>query len=103
MIKQAKTAYNWRLLKPKKLGYIMVEMWSNPTCSYGNRHSAEQSTSEKPLLWGFKDPNNGFIYVGNTQEIWKLGMSHSYFNPTYGTGKEEPLHYLTQLTMPLPF
>ena len=54
MIKQAKPAYNWRLLNPKKLGYIMVEMWSNPTCSHGNRHSATKSTSEKPLLWGFK-------------------------------------------------
>ena len=56
MIPHATHGYNWRLLKPKKLGYIILEMWSNPACSNRIYNPAEKSTSERPLLWGFKDP-----------------------------------------------
>lgn len=97
MMQNPKTGYNWRILRPKKLGYVIVECWSNFTHIRG----VSKTTSEKPILWGFIHPNNGFIYLGNQTETWRLGLSHSYFNPKYFTGKEDPLALLDKLVMPL--
>ena len=48
MKKNPKTGYNWRLLKPNKLGYIILENWSNFNQIKGNQRGV---CSEKPIIW----------------------------------------------------
>lgn len=75
LIRKSITGYNWKLLKPKKLGYILVSSWSNDG----------KETRSGPCKWGYRDINTGFIYVGNASESWKLGTSHAYYNSSYAS------------------
>lgn len=94
LIRKSKTGYNWRLLNPKKLGYTLVSSWEQQSKSIKEIRSGS-------LLWGYQNPKDGFIYVGNKTQSWKLGRSHSYYNPTYGDSLSESLDILLKLPNPL--
>ena len=96
LIRGSTIAYNWKLLKPKKLGYILVSSWVPQ--SKGRK---EIEIRSGPLTWGYVNPKDSFIYVGSKTESWKLGKSQSYYNPSYGDYYSESFDILGKLNNPL--
>lgn len=96
LISKSKIGYNWKLLNPRKLGYILVSSWTPQ--SKGKDHLETRSGS---LTWGYRNPKDGFIYVGNRTESWKLGKSQSYYHPSYGDYFSESFDVFTKLANPL--
>ena len=85
--------YNWRLIKPKRLGYIIVNSWSN---------DGKEEHNSNRCTWGYSDPNSGFIYVGNRTESYKLGLSSQYYNSKFAYQKPIDIeNLLIQLDNPL--
>ena len=92
LISQAVPLYNWRIEKPKRLGYIRVNAWSN---------DGKEFNSDR-CIWGYKDPNSGFIYIGNREQSWKLGLSHKYYHHKYSYQTEEIIMgFISQLDSPI--
>lgn len=81
LIRNATIGHNWSIKKPKRLGYILVESWSN---------QGVQMCSGR-CIWAYIDPNSGFIYIGNHEEAWKLGFSQKYYNVKYNMQTENDI------------
>ena len=92
LISRAALLYNWKIEKPKRLGYIRVNAWSN---------EGKEFNSDR-CIWGYKDPNSGFIYIGNREQCWKLGLSHKYYHHKYPYQTEEIIMgFIHQLDSPI--
>ena len=92
LVSSAQPLYNWRILKPKRLGYICINAWSND----GKEFNSDRCT------WGYQDPNNLFIYIGNNINSWKLGLSHKYYNSKYPYQQDDTIfNYINELASPI--
>ena len=84
LVKSSTILHNWRIQKPKRLGYIIVNAWSND----GKVFNSERCT------WAYQDPNTRFIYIGNDKESWKLGLTNKYYNNKFPFQSEEKIMQL---------
>ena len=84
LVKSSTILHNWRIQKPKRLGYIIVNAWSND----GKEFNSERCT------WSYQDPNNRFIYIGNDKVSWKLGLTNKYYNNKFPVQSEEKIMQL---------
>lgn len=107
MHRQGQILHNWKLLYRKKLGSYIVISWINdrPTKKNNKKKLACGDYYVEHIYkinWGFHDTNSNFIYVGNKEECFKLGMSQQYFNLSYRLQPtKDIMNLLSELENPL--